>query len=117
MFNSIKKSILIFLSVYSVLLCCPKESGINRYKEISQIVYISQLPFTPVSSQRPHQQSILPKLPYHHAQRINVPLNAVLTINSIIIQIRYLLILQELPINKFRRSVFLKYRPRGPTLV
>jgi hypothetical protein len=108
------KSILIFFTSLFALLCFSIVTEVNKSSESLPSFYINQLPFS-TQKTTPHQLN--PNIQFNYAQRIDAPTIAILSNDRITFHITYTLVTQELPVNKFRKGVFLRYRPRDPTVV
>jgi hypothetical protein len=110
------KSILIFFTAISALLCFSIMTEVNKLNVPLPSVYVNNSQNLP-SSQNTTPHQLNSNIQFHYAQRIDAPTVAILSNDRIIFHITYTLVTQELPVNKFRKGVFLRYRPRDPTIV
>jgi hypothetical protein len=108
------KSILIFFISFFAILSFSIITEVNNTNESSPSFYVNNLPSSSQST-TPHQLNS--NIQFHYAQRIDAPTVAILSNDRITFHITYTLVTQELPVNKFRKGVFHKYRPRDPTTV
>ena len=111
------KSILIFFTSISALLCFSIITEVNKSNESSSSFYVNNLQNFPSSSQNTTPHQLNSNIQFHYAQRIDAPTVAILSNDRITFHITYTLVTQELPVNKFRKGVFLGSRPRDPTIV